>query len=240
MIFLMKELVAEEIAKRVKNDDVIGIGTGSTVDIALTKIGERIKREKLVLYGVPTSYESAWRCEELGIHVLSPLHKGELSWGFDGADEVDPALSLIKGKGGAMLKEKIVAAKCKYFIAIIDDSKLVKKLGERMPVPVETVPEARGVVEKGLTALGATTIVLREGGGKKHGSVITEAGNIILDVTFPEVKLSTERDIKSIVGVVETGLFIGYASEVLVAGANGVQSLKPKKSSQTLHDGAYA
>ena len=222
----MKERVAEEIAKRVKNGDVLGVGTGSTVDLALIRIGERVKAEKLTVHVVPTSYESAWDCEQRGLHVLSPGYLQELSWGFDGADEVDPELSLVKGRGGAMLKEKILAAKCKKFVVIVDDSKLVKKLGEKFPIPVEVIPEARGLVERKLKSLGAKTIELREG-GKKHGPVITEAGNIILDCTFGSLSKNSERDIKSIVGVVESGLFIGYASEVLIGSEAGVRSLFP-------------
>ena len=217
----MKEKVAAEIASRVKSGEVLGVGTGSTVDLALIALGERIKNEKLQIGAVPTSYESAWRCAELGIQVLSPLYRGELSWGFDGADEVDPEFTLIKGRGGALLKEKIVAAKCKRFVVIVDDSKMVKKLGEKFPLPIEVIPDARELVERGLVQLGATQIVLREG-GKKHGPVITEAGNILLDVTFSSLDASFEKRIKSLVGVVESGLFVGYADEVLVGSAQGV------------------
>ena len=223
----MKELVAAEIAKRIKSHETIGIGTGSTVDLALAKIGERIAREGLVVFGVPTSLESAWKCEQIGVHVLDPVYRGELAWGFDGADEVDPALSLIKGKGGAMLKEKIVAAKCREFVVIVDDSKLVTTLGARTPIPLEVIPEARGIVERALAKMGASSVVHREGGGKKHGSVITEAGNIILDVTFSAIAPTLEPELKAIVGVVETGLFIGYATEAIVAGAEGVRVLRP-------------
>ena len=222
----MKEIVAAEIAKRVQNGDVIGVGTGSTVDIALEQIGKRIVREKLTVHVVPTSYESAWRCQEIGLHVLYPGYKGELSWGFDGADEVDPHLWLIKGRGGAMLKEKILAAKCKRFVVVVDESKIVKKLGEKFPVPIEVIPEARSVVEKRLQSLGAKEFVVRDG-VKKHGPVITEAGNIILDVTFSSIGASMEKDIKTIVGVVENGLFMGYAAEVIVGAASGCRSPFP-------------
>ncbi len=221
----MKEIVGAEIAKRVRDGDVIGVGTGSTVDCALEQIGKRIIAEKLSVSVVPTSYQSGWRCQEIGLKVMYPGYQGELSWGFDGADEVDANLSLIKGAGGAMLKEKILAAKCKNFIVVVDESKLVKTLGEKFPIPVEVIPEARSVAERGLKALGATEIVLRNA-VKKHGPVITEAGNLIIDVRFPTIKPGFEKEIKSIVGVVESGLFMGYASEVLVGSASGVRSLK--------------
>ena len=220
----MKELVAREIASRVKDGEVLGVGTGTTVDLALGFIGERVKKENLTLHVVPTSYQSAWKCQEIGLHVLYPGFRGELAWGFDGADEVNDKLWLIKGKGGALLQEKILAARCKKFIVIVDESKIVKKLGEKCAVPVEVIPEASKLVEDGLKKLGALEITLRQGTGK-HGPIITERGNIILDARFGEIHENSERDIKSICGVVDNGLFIGYAHEVLVAGSAGVRKM---------------
>jgi ribose 5-phosphate isomerase A len=220
----MKEIVAKEIAKRVKDGDVIGVGTGTTVDAALTEIGKRVKAENLRITVVPTSYQSAWRCQELGFIVMYPGYRGHLSWGFDGADQVNKARWAIKGKGGAMLQEKILAKRCKKFVLIVDESKVVEHLGVGCGIPVEVVPEAIALAEEGLKSLGAREIVIRVGTGK-HGPVITERGNIILDATFGDVPERLETDIKSIIGVVDSGLFINYASEVLVANANGVYSL---------------
>jgi ribose 5-phosphate isomerase A len=220
----MKEIVAAELASRVKDGDKIGVGTGSTVDAALTKIGERIKKEKLNVQVVPTSLQSSWRCHEIGLTVLYPAYNGELSWGFDGADAVDKNLWLIKGKGAAMLQEKILAARCKKFVIIIDDTKLTDDLAKACAIPVEVIPEAIYVAKKGLEKLGATEITLRPATGK-HGPIITEAGNIILDASFPIVEKTLERDIKSIVGVVESGLFIDYSDEVIVAGKDGLKFL---------------
>lgn len=220
----MKEKVAQEIARRVKSGDVIGVGTGTTVDAALAEIGKRVQQERLEVAVVPTSLQSAWRCQELGLTVLHAAYCGHLAWGFDGADQVTKERWAIKGKGGAMLQEKILAKRCKKFIIIVDDSKVVTQLGVGCPVPVEVIPEARILAEEGLKALGATEIALRTGSGK-HGPVITEAGNIIIDAAFSTIGATLEREIKSIVGVVESGLFVGYADEVLVAGAAGVSSL---------------
>lgn len=217
----MKEIVGREIAGRVKNGDVIGVGTGTTVDAALTEIGRRVRVEGLQVSVVPSSYQSAWRCQELGLSVLYPGYRADLSWGFDGADQVTKERWAIKGKGGALLQEKILAARCKKFIIIVDESKVVPVLGIGCPIPVEVVPESLVVVERGLRTLGATSLVVRSGTGK-HGPTITEGGNLILDVEFPHVEQNLERDIKGIVGVVESGLFIGYAAEVVVAGASGV------------------
>lgn len=222
----MKELVAKEIAKRVKSGETIGVGTGSTVDIALNFIGQRIKDEGLRVRVVPTSIQSSWRCQEIGLDVLYPGYNGELAWGFDGADEVNDKLWLIKGKGGALLQEKLVAARCRQFYVIVDESKIVKTLGAACPVPVEVIPDALYLAERALTKLGAVEMSQRKGTGK-HGPVITERGNIILDVKFKEISQGLERAIKSEVGIIDSGLFIGYTSEVLVAGASGVRSIKP-------------
>jgi ribose 5-phosphate isomerase A len=220
---MMKEKVAQEIATRVRNGDVLGVGTGTTVDAALVAIGKRIAEEGLVVSAVPTSYQSAWRCQELGLHVLYQAFQGQLSWGFDGADQVTKDRWAIKGRGGAMLQEKLVAKRCKQFTIIVDDSKVVSQLGVGCPVPVEVLPEAKSIVEGGLRQLGATELSLRTGSGK-HGPVITEKGNIIIDATFSRIEAGLEREIKSLTGVVESGLFIGYISEVLMADSKGVSS----------------
>lgn len=221
-----KEAVGQEVARRIRSGEVIGIGTGSTVDAALIAIGARIQSEGLRVLGVPTSYESAWKCSEMGISVCAPESVSRLTWGFDGADEVDPELRVIKGKGGAMLREKIVAALCDRFVVIVDESKLVSRLGERTAVPVEVVPGARRLVESALVTLGAQSVVLRQAGPGKHGSVITEAGNVILDATFPSIGATLEREIKSLVGVVESGIFNAMAHEVIVAGSSGIRVLR--------------
>jgi ribose 5-phosphate isomerase A len=156
--------------------------------------------------------------------VLSPAYRGPLSWGFDGADQVTRERWAIKGKGGALLQEKILAACCKEFVIIVDESKVVPVLGVGCPVPIEVIPEAITLAEQGLQKLGATSITLRGGSGK-HGPVITEKGNVLLDVEFAVFSATLEREIKSLVGVVESGLFIGYASELLVAGVSGVYKL---------------
>ena len=219
----MKELVAKEIAGRACGGETIGVGTGTTVDLAIEQIGRRVREDGLQIKVVPTSYQSARRCESAGLTVLHPACCDEINWGFDGADAVDPQRWLIKGRGGAMLQEKILAARCREYVIIVDESKMVEKLGGACPIPVEVIPEALAVAEKGLLLLGAEALTLRQGSGK-HGPVITEGGNLILDAEFGEIHGNLERDIKAIVGVVESGLFIGYASEILIATSQGVKS----------------
>lgn len=220
----MKELVAKEIAKRIQGGEIIGVGTGTTVDVALLEIGRRVQQEGLKISVVPTSYQSAWRCQELGLSVMYPGYRGSLAWGFDGADQVNSSRWAIKGKGGALLQEKILAGKCEKFFIIVDETKVVSELGVGCPVPVEVIPEALSIAEKGLSKLGASSMTLRTGSGK-HGPVITEKGNVILDVAFKKISDGLEKEIKQILGVVESGLFIGYADEVLVASADGVRSI---------------
>lgn len=221
----MKELVAKEIAKRARDGETIGVGTGTTVNLAVEEIAKRVREEGLRIRVVPTSYQSARNCEAAGLSVLHPACCDVLAWGFDGADAVDPQRWLIKGRSGAMLQEKILAARCGEYVIIVDESKMVKELGGTCPIPVEIIPEALAVVERGLLRLGAGSLKLREGTAlERTVPMISQAGNLIVDAEFGTVTATLERDIKSIVGVVESGLFIGYASEILIASSQGVRS----------------
>lgn len=215
-----KDRVAEEIAKRVENGQCIGVGTGTTVELAVQKIGERVRAEGLHVYAVPTSLETAWLCQDVGLQVLYGGYRGDFVWGFDGADVVDDRLRCVKGRGGAMLQEKILAARCRDFTIIVDEAKLVHDIAV-CPIPIEVIPSARIVVEKALKKLGATQAAPRVA-QMKHGPVITEAGNIIIDAKFEEIPDNLEDRLKSIVGVVESGLFTKLATRVLVGGSRGV------------------
>ncbi|MCB0331893.1 MAG: ribose-5-phosphate isomerase RpiA [Bdellovibrionales bacterium] len=224
----LKEIVGAELASRVADGEIIGVGTGTTVEVALRAIQRRVQQEGLRVSVVPTSYQSSWVCESIGLTVLSPALCSELSWGFDGADEVDEKLRLIKGRGGAMLHEKIIAAKCKKFVVIVGEDKLVKTLGEKCPIPVEVMPEALSIARTGLEKLGATSILQRECVAVERTTpYYTQSGNLVLDVTFSQIPDSLEKDINAIPGVVENGLFFGYATEVLIGADGGVRSLVP-------------
>jgi ribose 5-phosphate isomerase A len=220
-----KEQVAQEIAKRVQNGQVIGVGTGSTVELVLSALSKRMSAEGLTVRAVTTSLQSAWKCQEAGVVVLDPGYRGELDWGFDGADAVDERRRAIKGKGGAMLREKLVAARCRKFVLAVDSSKLVSNIAAACPIPVEVIPEALALVERGLKRLGASSLTLRPAGGGKHGPVITEAGNLVLDAQFSEIDDALEGKLKQLLGVVESGLFVSYAHEVLVGTETGVRSV---------------
>ena len=210
-----KQKVADQIVAKIKDGDIIGVGSGSTVYLTLFAIAEKIKAEKLNILAIPTSIEISMACSKLGIPLTS-LYKHKPDWCFDGADEVDPAHNLIKGRGGALFKEKLLISSSPLNYIIVDDTKLVDKLGSKFPVPVEVFPSALLHVKEGLKAIGANNIVLRLAGGK-DGPVITENGNLLLDVHFDNIDNEMELKIKSITGVIESGLFINYNIEVLVA-----------------------
>jgi ribose 5-phosphate isomerase A len=210
-----KQKVALEIAAKVKDGDVLGVGSGSTVYMALLAIADRIKAEGLNIKAIPTSLEISMFCSKLGIPLTS-LFEYKPNWLFDGADEVDPKKSLIKGRGGAMFKEKLLISSSPLNYIIVDDSKLVDKIGTNFPIPIEVFPQALLHVEAELKKLGANSIVLRPATGK-DGPIISENNNLILDCRFNEVGDNMERDIKSITGVIESGLFIGYNLEILMA-----------------------
>lgn len=213
-----KQKVAQQIAEKVTDGDVLGVGSGSTVFMALLAIADRIKSEKLNILAIPTSLEISMFCSKLGI-PLTTLYEHNPDWLFDGADEVDPNNSLIKGRGGAMFKEKLLISSSPVNYIIVDESKIVTKLGTNFPVPIEVFPQALLYVEKELKRLGATSIVLRPAKGK-DGSIISENGNLILDCKFEEIGITMEKDIKSITGVIESGLFIGYNPTILMAANN--------------------
>jgi ribose 5-phosphate isomerase A len=210
-----KEELGRRIAENVFDGQVIGVGSGSTSYIAIQAIAERVRRERLHVTAICTSAEVTLACIANEIPVGSLLQLRP-DWGFDGADEVDPARNLIKGRGGAMFMEKILIDAAPKSFILVDGSKLVERLGEKFPVPVEVLPIAVRFVEQQLTALGAIEIALRLA-IKKDGPVITEHGNFILDVRFAEIGKSLERDIKAIAGVIESGLFMGRNVEILVA-----------------------
>lgn len=210
-----KQKVAQQIAGMVKDGDVLGVGSGSTVYMALLAIAERIRAEKLNVLAIPTSLEISMFCSKLGIPLTS-LFENKPDWLFDGADEVDPNNSLIKGRGGAMFKEKLLISSSPVNYIIVDDSKIVDKIGTNFPIPIEVFPQALLHVEAELKKLGANSIVIRPAKGK-DGPIISENNNLVLDCRFDEVPNSLERDIKAITGVIESGLFIGYDLKILVA-----------------------
>ncbi|WP_181347657.1 ribose 5-phosphate isomerase A [Thalassobacillus sp. CUG 92003] len=208
-----KTRVAAKVAQFVKDGDVIGAGSGSTSFIALQSIAKRIKEEDLNISAIPTSKEVEMNCAILGVPTTT-LMAHQPDWGFDGADEVDGNKRLIKGRGGAMLAEKLVMASSPKTYILVDESKFVKRLGASFPVPVEVDARAVHLVEDRLSQMETSDITLRKAAGK-DGPVITEAGNLILDVRFDSIEGDMEERLAAIPGVVETGLFFHYPIDVL-------------------------
>ncbi|MFB9274812.1 ribose 5-phosphate isomerase A [Cohnella cellulosilytica] len=208
-----KEAVAAKIAERVRDGDVIGVGSGSTSYLALLAISKKVKEQKLNVTAIPTSHEVSLTCSIMGLPT-STLLNARPDWYFDGADEVDPNKNLIKGRGGAMFAEKLVMRSAPESYILVDSSKFVSQLGEKFAAPIEVDPRAINLVETELAKLGVKEAQLRMAVAK-DGPVITETGNLILDVRFNKIEDGYEKEIKSIPGVIESGLFIGYHPEIL-------------------------
>lgn len=216
-----KELVATALALRVKDGDILGLGSGSTAELAIKAIGKRISKEGIQVSGVPTSHRISLIAAQEGIQVLSTVPEIKIDWAFDGADEVDPSLNMIKGGGAAMLMEKIIAKRAGTLVIIVSEEKLVDSLGSKFAVPVEVVPDALQLARDGLVALGAEEVTLRKG-VNKYGPVVTEKNNLVLDAKFSNIQPELEQQINQITGVLENGIFVGLTEEVLVSGSSGL------------------
>jgi ribose 5-phosphate isomerase A len=225
-----KRNAALEAVKHVENGFVIGLGSGSTVAYAAEEIGKRIKAEKLCVKAVPTSYQAFMLAVENGIPITTLEENPTLDLTIDGADQIDENLNLIKGMGGALTREKIVAAASKTLIIIADERKKAKILGENgQQVPIEVLPFSAPFVARKLSELGGKPKI-REGTGKV-GPVVTDNGNFIIDVDFGPIENPSKLDakLKRIPGIVETGLFVDMADLVYLGKLDKVERLKRKK-----------
>lgn len=221
-----KKNAAYAAVEHVKDGFIVGLGSGSTAAYAIEALGERIKRERLSILGVPTSYQAFLLAVKHGIAVTTLEEHPVLDVAIDGADQIDPKLNLIKGMGAALAREKIVASASKQNIIIADESKKVKALGENdQPVPVEVLPFAIAVVKRRIEAVGGNP-VLREGKGKV-GPVMTDNGNVVIDANFGVIGNAAELELKlkMIPGVVETGLFIGLANTAYIGTPSKVEKI---------------
>ena len=222
-----KKNAALEAVKHVKDGFIVGLGSGSTAAYAIEEIGDRIKRKGLRVLGVPTSYQSvmlAVRCE---IPLTTLEEHPKLDLAIDGADQIDEKLNLIKGMGGALTREKIVASASEKLVIVADESKKVKVLGENNhPVPIEALPFAATLVMRKLEEIGGKPR-LRER-MEKVGPVVTDNGNLLIDVDFGLIKkpIDVENKLKKISGIVETGLFIEMADTVYVGKRYTVEKME--------------
>lgn len=200
-----KERIAKKIIDKVKNNQTIGFGSGSTSYLAVLKIAEKVKNENLKIKAVTTSDEIEKLCKENNIETIS-LVQANLDWAFDGADEIDKENNMIKGMGRAMFKEKLNILSSPKTYILADETKFVENLGEKHPVPIEVFPSAMKYVANELTKIGATETVFRG---------MTDNNNAILDTRFEKITKELEKQIKLIPGVIESGLFMGYDVEIL-------------------------
>jgi len=223
----------------VKSSTVVGLGTGSTAKYAVERLGQKLASGELKdILAIPTSVRTKEQAESLGIPLTTLDEHSELDVVIDGADNIDPAFNMVKGGGGALFREKITELAAKKFIVIVDESKLVDHLGPGFPVPVEITPFAHEHTMRQIAALpslAGSTPVLRRGSvsnNKVDGDeiAVTDNGNYVVDLVFNgplEDPVAAANELKSLVGVLEHGIFIGMTHAVIVAGEDGVGVMMP-------------
>ena len=222
-----KEAAGRAAAKLVRDGDIVGLGTGSTAYFAVVALGERVK-DGLKIIGIPTSVRTADLARAVGIPLTTLDEHPEIDITIDGADEVDPKLNLIKGGGGALTREKVIATASKNMVVVADSGKVVAVLG-KFPLPVEVIAFARTVVETKIVALGGSPKLRLKADGSPF---VTDNGNEILDCSFGKIAdpAALARELNGMPGVVEHGLFIGLAKLALVGKGDSVEELREKRA----------
>ncbi|MBD1840361.1 ribose-5-phosphate isomerase RpiA [Coleofasciculus sp. FACHB-64] len=214
---VMKQEVGKAAAARVQSGMIVGLGTGSTTAYAIESLGDRLKSGDLKdIKGIPTSFQASVLAKQYGIPLTTLDEADRIDIAIDGADEVDPQHNLIKGGGAAHTQEKIVDCLAEQFIVVVDSSKLVDKLGSTFRVPVEVIPMAMTPVMRAIEKLGGKPELRM--GVKKAGPVVTDQGNLVIDVKFDTLDNpgELEKTLNNIPGVLENGLFVGVTDLVLV------------------------
>ena len=220
----LKEMAAREAVKYVEDGMVVGLGSGSTANKAIQLIGQKVKEEGIEIIGVPTSTASDLLGRAVGIRIGELDDHPQVDLTIDGADEVDPSLNLVKGLGGALVREKIVAASSRVEMIVIDDSKMVDRLCQKAPLPVEIIKYSSKSTMRKLAALGCVPELRMA----EDEPFISDNLNYIVHCKFERIDdpRAMETEIGMIPGVVDSGLFIGLASKVIVASAEGVRILE--------------
>jgi len=227
---LAKRAVGEAAAALVRDGMRLGLGTGSTTAFAIEAVGRRVREEGLRVVGVPTSFAAERLARRHGVPLATlddlglahlPPEAPALDLALDGADEVDPSFNLIKGRGAAHTREKVVASLAARFVVLVDPSKEVDRLGTTMPVPVEVLPMAEAAVARALRGLGAEPVLRM--GQRKDGPVVTDQGLWVLDARFDGIAdpVAMAAAIRRVPGVLDHGLFVGLATDVFVGEAGG-------------------
>ncbi len=214
---LMKQEVGRAAADRVQSSSIVGLGTGSTTAYTIQFLGDRLKSGELKdIIGIPTSFQAEVLAKQYGIPLTTLDAVDHIDIAIDGADEVDPQKNLIKGGGAAHTREKIVDYLANQFIVVVDSSKIVDRLGSSFPVPVEVIPMALAPVMRAIEKLGGKPELRM--GIKKAGPVITDQGNMVIDVKFDNINdpADLEKTLNNIPGVLENGIFVGVTDLVLV------------------------
>lgn len=214
---LMKQEVAKAAADRVKSGTIVGLGSGSTAAYAIEFLGNRLQSGQLKdIQGVPTSFQSEVLAKQYGIPLTTLDATDHIDVAIDGADEVDPQKNLIKGGGAAHTREKLVDSLATQFIVVVDSTKLVEHLGSTFLLPVEVLPMAISPVMRAIAKLGGKPELRM--GVRKAGPVITDQGNMVIDVKFESIAnpAELEKTLNNIPGVLENGLFVGVTDLVLV------------------------
>lgn len=221
----LKRQAASAALDSVKDGMIVGLGTGSTASHFIRELGARVKGG-LRVHGIPTSEESNRLAVDVGIPLITLRENAAIDVTVDGADEVSDGLDLIKGLGGALVREKVVAHASKKVIIVVDETKLTARLGQRVPVPVEVIPFAVDVVRAQLVLWGGEA-KLREKEGKPF---VSDNGNLILDWWHGPIDQpwALEKQVKGVTGVVDSGIFANVASEVIAATAGGIRRLARK------------
>ena len=214
---VMKQEVGKAAAALVQSGMIVGLGTGSTTAYAIEYLGNRLKSGEINdIVGIPTSFQAEVLAKKYGIPLTSLDAVDHIDIAIDGADEVDPQKNLIKGGGAAHTREKVVDALANQFIVVVDANKLVDRLGSTFLLPVEVIPMAMTPVMRAIEKLGGKPELRM--GVKKAGPVITDQGNMVIDVKFDSIDnpAELEKTLNNIPGVLENGLFVGVADKVLI------------------------
>ncbi|MEL6165398.1 MAG: ribose-5-phosphate isomerase RpiA [Cyanobacteria bacterium J06628_3] len=214
---LMKQEVGKAAANLVKSGSIVGLGTGSTTAFTIQFLGDRIKSGELKdIVGIPTSFQSEVLAKQYGVPLTTLDAIDHIDIAIDGADEVDPSKNLIKGGGAAHTREKVVDYLANQFIVVVDSGKLVKRLGETFAVPVEIIPMAITPAMQAINKLGGKPEIRM--GVKKAGPVITDQGNMVVDVRFDNISDpdNLEKTLNNIPGVLENGIFVNCVDKVLI------------------------